>query len=173
MDTKQLTALLTGAVIISSGLTYTATELTGEEVLKEGEETPIVEEVPAVPAVIYVDNLCGPDKLHTSIGEVHLCADENIYTQVKNSIIEDFQTVEERFENEKGEPCEEGLEGCNKVRFNIKWVNKDVYPVIVVKEDLKDGKSDFLNVSQVDADLATSQILEILGEVTPSLEIIK
>jgi hypothetical protein len=172
MDTKQLTALLTGAVVASSALTYTATEFTGEE-LRDGEKTPIVEEVPAVQATIYVDNVCGENKLHTSIGEVHLCADETVYTSVLNSVIEDVKTTDHRFVNEKGELCEQGSEGCIEEISHIKLENKDSFPVIVVKEDMKDGKSDILNIDQIDPEVAKEQILEILGEVRPSLEVVE
>jgi hypothetical protein len=173
MDTKQVLTLLSGA-LVGIGGTLGTQELKNEEVLIDGEETPpIVEEIPAIPAVIYADNVCGENKLHTSIGEVHLCADEATYTSVKNSIIEDVQTTETRYINEKGELCEKDSEGCKEEVSHIKWANKDTFPVMVLKEDMKDGKIDFVNVNQIDPVTAKEQILEILGEIQPSLEIVK
>jgi len=141
MDTNQLTALLTGAVIISSGLTYTATELTGEEVLKEGEETPIVEEVPAVQAnVVFEDDVCGEDSLYLMIGTRGVCSNSEVYNEFKTGIGEDLQTIETTWTRQDGSVCDGEEEGCTKSEGRLTLPDKDVLATIFLKESIKRGE---------------------------------
>jgi hypothetical protein len=160
MDTKQLTALLTGAVIISSGLTYTATELTGEEVLKEGEETPIVEEVPAVQPTIIVDDECGEDSLKLLIGTAEMCTGSEVYGELKQVVVDDLKKEKSKLQLADGTLCEEESEECKKVNYDLELQNRELFYSVLVKEMLKDGEIKNLSDNPAEAKIEALAILE-------------
>jgi hypothetical protein len=141
-------------------LTYTATELTGEEVLKEGEETPIVEEVPAVQPTIIVDDECGEDSLKLLIGTAEMCTGGEVYNDLKQVVVDDLKKEKSKLQLADGAECEKESEECKKVNYDLELQNRELFYSVLVKEMLKDGEIKNLSDNPTEAKLEALAILE-------------
>lgn len=167
MDTKQILSVLTG-MVVATGTTLGVQEVLNEEPILEGEEKPIVEEVPAIQPIIWVDDTCGENSLKLQLGESTVCTSNELYAELKATIVADLKEEKFSLQLADGTPCEEESEECKKVPYQLELGNRELFGAFLIKEMLKDGEVKSL---PEDAKLAKEEALKILeGE---ELEIIK
>lgn len=167
MDTKQILTALSGVLVGVTGAVGTE-ELLKEEPIIEGEEQAIVEEIPAIQPIIWVDNTCGENSLKLQIGEATMCTSNEVYADLKDTVVADLKEEKFNLQLADGTPCEEESEECVKVPYQLKVENRELFGAFLIKEMIKDGEVKSL---PEDAKLAKDEALNILeGE---ELEIIK
>lgn len=169
MDTKTtITAVLAGA-IIGIGGTIGTQELKSEEPIVDGEERAIVEEVPAIQPIIWVDDECGENSLKLQIGTSFVCTDNALYSELKGVVVEDLKKEKYALQKDDGSVCEEENEECKKVPYILELENRELFGAFLIKEMLKEGEVKAL--SEI-PETAKQEALEIL-ERKKELEIIK
>jgi hypothetical protein len=168
MDTKTtITAVLAGAIIGVGGTLGTA-ELTKEEPIIEGEEQAIVEEVPAIQPIIWVDDSCGENSLKLQIGTNFMCTNNEVYAELKGAVVEDLKKEKHTLQKDDGTACEEESEECKKVHYILELENRELFGAFLIKEMLKEGEVKALSEEPETAKAEAIEILE--GK---KLEIIK
>lgn len=168
MDTKQILTALSGVLVGASGVVGTQ-ELLMEDPIIEGEEQAIVEEVPAIQPIIWVDDECGENSLKLQVGTSFMCTNNEVYAGLKGTVVADLKEEKFTLQLADGTPCEEESEECLKVPYQLKLENRELFRAFLIKEMLKEGEVKSL---PEDSKLAKEEALKIL-EGKEESEIIK